>query len=281
VKDKPSIFRYLDYRAFLKDQFVFLKSTIPSYSFRTFSRIAGFNSPNFLKLVYDGKRNLSRESVSRIAQAFRLSKSEASFLGSLVQFNQAKTAEEKNQCFESMSRHQQYRKIQQIVPDQFEYYSKPFHIALRELVATSDFKEDSQWISERLRYKVSVADIEAGIDLLLKLGLLGRRDGVLVLAEPTMTTASEVSSLAILNYHKQMLKMAEESLDELKGADRDISSVTVTVNREQMKELKKRVTDFRNSVLAWLDSSSEEKTEVIQVNIQVFPLTRRKKGGAL
>jgi hypothetical protein len=55
-KKRPSIFQYSDYRAFLRDHFAYMKATNASYSFRTFSRLAGFNSPNFLQLVYDGKR---------------------------------------------------------------------------------------------------------------------------------------------------------------------------------------------------------------------------------
>jgi len=276
-KKRPSIFLYSDYRAFLRDHFAYMKATNASYSFRTFSRLAGFSSPNFLQLVYDGKRNLSNESVERVASAFRLTKSETSFLNSLVRFNQAYTNEEKNEQFERMLQHRQYRKIRMIVPDQFEYYSKPYHIALRELVDTADFREDPEWISQRLRHHVSEKEIREGIELLLKLGFLKRVNGKLALSESSMSTSPEVSSLAVMNYHKEMLRMADEALDAVAPSVRDMSSVTVAINAQQMKELKRRVTEFRNSLLSWLDSSNEKKGEVLQVNFQVFPLTRRKK----
>jgi uncharacterized protein (TIGR02147 family) len=276
-KKRPSIFQYSDYRAFLRDHFAYMKATHASYSFRTFSRLAGFNSPNFLQLVYDGKRNLSNESVERVANAFRLSKSETSFLSSLVRFNQAYTNEEKNEQFERMLQHRQYRKIRMIVPDQFEYYSKPFHIALRELVDTADFQENFDWISKRLRHRVSEKDVRDGLELLLKLGFLKRVNGKLALSESSMSTSPEVSSLAVMNYHKEMLRMADEALDTVAPSERDMSSVTVAISAQQMKELKRRVTEFRNSLLSWLDSSTDKKDEVLQVNFQVFPLTRRKK----
>lgn len=276
-KKRPSIFQYSDYRAFLRDHFAYMKATHASYSFRTFSRLAGFNSPNFLQLVYDGKRNLSNESVERVANAFRLNKSETSFLSSLVRFNQAYTNEEKNEQFERMLQHRQYRKIRMIVPDQFEYYSKPFHIALRELVDTADFQENFDWISKRLRHRVSEKDVRDGLELLLKLGFLKRVNGKLALSESSMSTSPEVSSLAVMNYHKEMLRMADEALDTVAPSERDMSSVTVAISAQQMKELKRRVTEFRNSLLSWLDSSTDKKDEVLQVNFQVFPLTRRKK----
>ena len=57
-----TVFAYSNYREFLRDWFAQLQSS-PGFSFRSFSRIAGFNSPNFVKLVVDGKRNLSIESA--------------------------------------------------------------------------------------------------------------------------------------------------------------------------------------------------------------------------
>jgi uncharacterized protein (TIGR02147 family) len=80
-----------------------------------------------------------------------------------------------------------------------------------------------------------------------------------------------------MNYHKEMLRMADEALDTVAPSERDMSSVTVAISAQQMKELKRRVTEFRNSLLSWLDSSTDKKDEVLQVNFQVFPLTRRKK----
>lgn len=71
--------------------------------------------------------------------------------------------------------------------------------------------------------------------------------------------------------------MADEALDTVAPSERDMSSVTVAISAQQMKELKRRVTEFRNSLLSWLDSSTDKKDEVLQVNFQVFPLTRRKK----
>ena len=57
------IFRYADYRSFLRDYFVSQKKAIPGFSYRLFAQKAGFASPAFFKLVVDGKKNLSKESV--------------------------------------------------------------------------------------------------------------------------------------------------------------------------------------------------------------------------
>ena len=53
-----NIYNFSDYRDFLKDRYRQLKEADPVFSFRHFSKQAGFGSPNYLKLVMDGKRNL-------------------------------------------------------------------------------------------------------------------------------------------------------------------------------------------------------------------------------
>src|SRR3989338_9919808 len=88
---KPNIFEYDNYRSFLKDLYALLKQEKSAFSFRFFSRQAGFRSPNFLKLVMEGKRNLSPESIEKFAKGLKLNKNEADFFRRLVLLNQATT----------------------------------------------------------------------------------------------------------------------------------------------------------------------------------------------
>ena len=54
---KPSPRDYDDYRAYLSELIQFLRTSKRGFSFRRFSKRAGYQSPNFLKLVIDGQRN--------------------------------------------------------------------------------------------------------------------------------------------------------------------------------------------------------------------------------
>ena len=57
VRPRPE--DHTDYRAYLREMVTYLKASRPQFSYRYFSRIAGFTSPNFLKLVAEGQRNLT------------------------------------------------------------------------------------------------------------------------------------------------------------------------------------------------------------------------------
>ena len=69
-----SVFDYLDHHKFLKDYFEEKKAHCPFFSYKYFAQKAGFSSPNFLKLVIDGKRNLTKDSVFKFCKAMGLNK---------------------------------------------------------------------------------------------------------------------------------------------------------------------------------------------------------------
>src|SRR5438045_8662218 len=98
--EKPNLFEYEDYRKYLKDLYDFQKKNRRSFSFRFFSHHAGFTSPNYLKLVMDGARNLTEESIQKFANGFKLNQQETDFFKNLVFFTQAKTSEEKSRYYE-------------------------------------------------------------------------------------------------------------------------------------------------------------------------------------
>lgn len=55
-----------------------------TFSWREFNRLAGFSSPNYLKLVCDGKSKLSKKRSSAVAAAMNLSASEQEFFEMMV-----------------------------------------------------------------------------------------------------------------------------------------------------------------------------------------------------
>ena len=145
---KPSVFEYEDYRRYLKDAYDASKAAHRSFSFRFFAREAGFTSPNFLKLVMEGKRNLTGESIPKFAKALKLGRQESEFFEALVFFNQAKSPQERTKHYERMTRSRRYREIRALEKEQFEYYSKWYYSAVRELVNLRRFREDPAWIGK-------------------------------------------------------------------------------------------------------------------------------------
>lgn len=271
---KPDIFSYLDYRAFLRDYYAAAKEHIAAFSFRYLSRRAGFSSPNFIKLVMEGDRNLGGDSPERVAKAFSLDRDETRFFVNLVAFDQAQSTEERNEAYAAVAASRRFRSARRLEHDMFEYLSHWYYPAIREMAGRADFVKDAGWIAAQLFPSVPKRDVKKALSALLRLGLLVEGDdGQLSRGEPSVTTGHEVSSLAARNYHDQMIERARASIESCPREWRDISALTVCVEHAQIEEIKHRVHRFRELLLDFCDSV-ESPEAVYQLNIQLFPLTK-------
>jgi uncharacterized protein (TIGR02147 family) len=87
----PSIFGYLDYRKYLVDAFQAIQEAHPEYSYRQFSRDAGYGSPNFLQQLKTGSRKLNLMALEGTVRALKLKRKEAEYLRTLVSFDEARS----------------------------------------------------------------------------------------------------------------------------------------------------------------------------------------------
>ncbi|HTQ05546.1 MAG TPA: TIGR02147 family protein [Polyangiaceae bacterium] len=276
-----SVYDFLDYRAYLRAYYESAKRVRPSFSFRLFSKLAGLRSPNFLKLVIEGERNLGVDSVGRFAEALGLSGPDAEFFGDLVAFNQAPTMGEKNRAFERIAASRRFRQARRIDGELFAYLSHWYNPAVRELAARPDFSEDPRWIAAALRPVITPSEAAEALRLLLSLGLLVRHPetGRIERGEPTLTTEHEVSALGAAAFHRQMLERAGGSIELFSREVRDLAALTVCVSPKTAAIVKQRIHQFRETLAEICDSDTEGSV-VYQLNVQWFPLSSVEEDGS-
>lgn len=266
------IYKYTNYRSFLKEYYNFLKKENSAFSYRYFSMKCGYKSPNFLKMVIDGQRNLSEESVDKFSTFFKLQKKEKTYFKLLVDFSQTKSVDYKREVSKKIMAHTAFKKLHPLSQDYFEYCSKWYFIAIRELLVIKGVKHDAETISALLYPKVSKKDVEKAFNVLLNLGLIERKNNRFTQVNSLVTTGDEVSSAFISDYHRSMLELASDSIDNISRELRDVSSVVVSISHENISELKSLIQNFRKQVLD-LSEQDENKEEVYQVGVQMFPLS--------
>jgi uncharacterized protein (TIGR02147 family) len=257
----------------------YLKATRPQFSYRYFSRVAGFSSPNFLKLVAEGQRNISPKSISKFAKGLGLDQEEQEVFETLVLLGQAQTDAERNRYYLRLRKQASAAAAIRMEEAQYRVYSLWYALPIREMLVLPDFREDPSWIGRRLRPPVRASDVKAAIDLLIEVGLAVRdSQGKLKPADPTISTGPRVRSLAVRNYHRAMLDLAAKSLDGVPLELRDITALTVNLTEAQYQEVRARIAKFRREVLEMVDDPKHvdpsEKREVYQVGFQLFPITR-------
>lgn len=276
-----SVFAYLDYRAYLGDFYAAKKAASRAFSFRAFSKRAGVSSPNYLKLVIDGKRSLSGKMSERFATACGLDAEAARYFVHLVAFNQAKTSAERAQSYDKLTGFQRYRQAHKLEIAHAAYYSDWYMPAIRELAASSQFREDPEWIADQLIPKITPLQAQQALEILADLKLLVRdSEGKLVQADALVSTGPETRGLHIAAFHRAMTQRAIESIDLVPAAERDISSLTLCVGRGGLQLLKERLQRVRRELLE-LSALEAEPEQVVQVNFQLFPLSRAgRRGGS-
>jgi uncharacterized protein (TIGR02147 family) len=276
MKPEVDVFRYLDYRKLLRDFYRVRKAESRGFSYRWFSRRAGFRSPNHLKRVIEGERNLTPQSIEQYASALGLRGERANYFAALVRFNQSKTREDRETAYERMRSFRGYRRAQRIDSEYAQYHAHWYVPAVREMAQRTDFEPRAEWIAPRLRPAIRIDEAELALDILFELGMLVRDEaGRVTQAEPIVTTGPQTRGIHISRYHRAMLERASESISLVAAEERFISALTFCVGAAGFERVVERVQRFRSELIAMLSEETEGE-QVLQLGIQVFPLTTKR-----
>jgi len=266
------VFRYRDYREFLAA--FYAQGKAAGLSYRGFARSAGLAAPNYLKLVIEGKRNLSEQMAERFAGACRLNEESTQYFKLLVAFSHAAEDAERNALHEQLSRFARFRSAQPLELAQKDYHSSWYIPAIRELVTCTGFVAEPAWIAAQLEPNISERDAAHALDVLQRLGLLElNASGKLVQTARAVTTGQQATGLHIRNYHAELMQRAVHAMHHLSPEERYISALTLSASVATLEEVRRRVLAFRQELIALCDADPQP-ARVVQLNLQLFPLSR-------
>lgn len=278
--EKPHLFDYIDYRQYLSDIYNYRKNKNPSYSESAFIQAAGFgkNSRGYLKLILEEKRNLTTKTSIGFAKALKLNAKETMYFENLVNFNQAKDEDEKIFFFERMKVCSQGEKSKpmEVLESQYRYISNWHLVALREIVNLADFKEETNYIYNKLRKRVPKEEIARSIEDLINLGLLARdEDNKLVQSDPIVTFSDNKHNFKnTTNLHTQFIDIAKDMLKNEKYEDRAVHLTTLSCSIDDFEKLRADIQEFSNKTLKkYVGDNEGEADIVIQMGMQLFKLT--------
>lgn len=272
-KTKLYIYSYMDYRLFINDRLDELKADNAKFSRRYFCSKLGLASTNYLKLIIDGRRNLSDKLLIRMAQVLGLDEEESAFFADLVAYGQAKNTEAKLLALENLRKNKRFIKVHQLALDNFDYFADPVTLTMRELVALRDFREDPEWIAQRMPVKATARQIQESLDKLERLGQIARaEDGSLAVVHRHQSTGSQLGSVTLRSYHLKMLQLAAEAM-ELPVDTRHYRGLTMSIPGVAYDKIIEQISLCINRIRAIVDESTDA-TQVYHLEMALFPLTR-------
>lgn len=269
-----TIFKYINYRIYLKDFYEEQKKTSRVFSYRYFAQKAEINSPNFLKQVIEAKRNLTAQTISKFIAALKLSDKEAAFFRSLVHFNQSKSALEKQVHYTTMVSMMHLVKEQRLHACQHDYFMHWYIPVVREIINLYNFKGDYKTLAAAVTPPITVREARFAIKSLKNLAMVEETpDGHFHQTAAAIVSDSSVARMAVRSFNREILKKAEAALDTVPVEDRQIYGVTVGVSKACYDVLTAEMAAFRDRVVAIVNSDNDSD-RVYQMHLQLFPLSR-------
>ena len=273
-KEQRKIFEYLDYREFLQDYYRIRKEANSSFSLRAFSDKIGFKAKDFISRVMQGEKNLSEQSIQKVASGLRLGKRESEFFAALVLFNQAETTEERNSHYAKM---QEILKIVRFSESQhlmahyqYQVYSDWRHLVVRSLIGMFGFSGDFKELGNRVHPKITPEQAKESVKLLESCGLISKKeDGSYELSQSAITTGNRTSKTALRGFHQKCLKLGADSIDRDQPSERNISGLTLGISKDGYERIVERINAFRKEI-AFLAEEDQEADSAYQLEICFF-----------
>ena len=269
---KP-ITEYTDFRQLMLDYYEDRKRR-SAFSWRDFSKAAGFTSSSYMKVVCDGKSKLSKIGVERTGVAMGLVGFEMEYFRALVEFGQAGTEDKKKAAYERMLSIAKVHKVRMMEGDLFEFYDSWQNPVVRELAPLMPGATPGE-MAKMCYPEVSAAEVQQSLNFLTKAGLLKKAGDSFTLAETSIKGTPDATRLALRGMHRMMSKLATPAID-LPAGERNFSGVTMGVSRESYDRIVKVLDECRRQIIA---IAAEDKSieQVYRLNLQLFPLTKSVK----
>ena len=271
-----SILEYKDYRAYMQDYYDYRKSH-GAFSWREFCKLAGFTSPNFLKLVCTGQSSLSKIKIAPVAKAMGLTGYECEYFKQLVLFGNAETDTAKKAALLEMEKIALEHKVRVVDSDAFQYYESWKYPVIRELAPMMPGAQPRK-IADECKEYVSAEEVRDILAFLVKAGFL-KKDGEKIYSqtEKAVIGSAEAQPIAIRAMHKEMGNMAVRAVERYNASERYFTGMTIGVNEANYARIVAEI-DACAKKIAAIANETENLNQVYGLNFQFFPFTNKIEG---
>lgn len=281
----PELSQYMDYRKYLADFYAYkreqTKKDLRPYNYQMFSAAANIKSPQYLRLIIEGKRNLSTDMVAKFAKALSLQKEQAEELKKLVHYTQATDPSERNRHLKELMESRVNQQIKSGEIDSKAWEKVPGWVAwiLYSMVDQKDVNFDVAQLKHLLGEKATLDEIQGSLKKLLDSGELVKdpETGAIKKARPLMESADNIPVALVKKLQAELLYLGMESLFQDEPTEREFGTVTLSLTEAEFEEIKFKLRQMRKQLTKdnSIARSQGEGDRIYQLNIQLFPVTKR------
>ena len=246
------------------------------FSWREFSKLAGFTSPNYIQLVCEGKSRLSKTGVEKVATAMELAGSDRDYFLAMERFGDAKSDSKKIQAFNDMQNIAKENRLRVVDGEAFKYFESWVNPVMRELAPIMPGAKPLE-LARNCYPVVSAAEVRQSLDFMVHANFLKKvGEDTYVQTEKVVTGSSEAIPLALRSMNRQMSKFATDAIDDIPPEKRHTAGVTLGMSNATYKWLVQKLESLRQQVVA-MAAKEKDYDKVYRLNLQLFPLTKGKE----
>jgi len=285
--EKPELSRYSDYRLYLKDFYKVkqweTRSHLRPYTYSDFSAAADIRSPNYLKLIMEGKRNLSSEMAKKFARALKLQRRQVKEFELLVEYNQEKDTLLRNRHLKNLSelRAKDAVKSGQISSKAYNQVSSWLMWVLYAMVDQQGVRFKPSSLREALGGLVNEAQINDALKKLVDSGKIevDELSGFAMKKTSSPKDEEKIPAELVRKIQSELIYLGLEALHRYGPTEREVSGVTLAMTQKEYEWVRFELRKLRKQVQTEIQTNrSEELGErVYQFNVQLFPITEPVK----
>ncbi len=279
----PDLSDYLDYRQYLNDFYDYKRnvtaSDIRPFNYQMFSAAANIKSPNYLKMIIEGQRNLSEDMVQKFSKALSLNKDSAEELRLLVLYNQTADPADRNVHLKRLSEHRVRIKLKHGEIDKKTWEKVPNWIAwvIYAMIDMEGIEFDVSTLKALFRNKATEDEIESALNGLLGSGELIRdlTTGKIRRASSLIEQAEDVPVALVRKLQAQLMYLGLESLYQDAPTEREFGTLTMALTKAEFDDLKFKLRQLRKSIHKdnSISRTQNKGERIYQLNLQLYPIT--------
>jgi uncharacterized protein (TIGR02147 family) len=265
-----NIYDFTRFRKYLAEYQERRQAAEPTFSRTEFCNLLGLpNTRSYFNDVVQGKR-VTDNMRERFINVIGLKGNEAKYFEAMIDFDQSKTAEVREQAFDAMMH---LNKTPQAIvdPDSYEFFGNWYNSTVYAILEVMDITDDVSELAAKIFPPVSEKKLQASLELMKKMSLIRRDErGFWKPTKDSLATVQQSKSQMVLQFQKQCLELSKQALESAGKESRDMTTFTFSVSKKAQKQVEVAAEKFKVQIRHIVTADSEKPEIVEHINLHVF-----------
>ncbi len=269
MERKVSVFEYMNISLFLQDYYQLQKSLNQKFSYENWSQALGFSNKTLLRMIVQGKRQITENSKIKFQQVIKFNPLEKEYFDVLVDYSQAKSAKQRQVIGSRLIQIQRQTFIQAQFSATSELVKSAYGPIILTIISSVTEPISAAHIAELL--KLETTQVSAVLnELEMAKAIIKTSTGYM--AEQTSFKIPDLFGHQNLKtFYKFWIEQSAKAMD-LPPEIRRYRSLQIPLSKDEFEEVVHKVNDFAMTLLCQFEKNTMHERKMYLINTALFPV---------